>query len=144
MTYIHTNYNDPSFVPVSPWVRVTHSGEFGQDLELLSARQALTLQGAQQVVAILRGKKLQLGNRLENLMEHLWKSHGTHGIFMEHLWKSDGTRGTSMEHRWNIYGTSMENPKTHDLSSYSPCLMAISLNCISPFSEKPVWLISRC
>ena len=54
MTYIHTNYNDPSFVPVSPWVRVTHSGEFGQDLELLSARQALTLQGAQQVVAILR------------------------------------------------------------------------------------------
>ena len=91
-------------MPVSPWVRVTHSGEFGQDLELLSARQALTLQGAQQVVAILRGKKLQLGNRLENLMEHLWKSHGTHGIFMEHLWKSDGTRGTSMEHLWNIYG----------------------------------------
>eukprot|EP00435_Cladocopium_sp_Y103_P021165 s1178_g5.t1 len=29
-----------------------------QDLDLLSARQALTLQGAQQVVAILRGKKL--------------------------------------------------------------------------------------
>ena len=98
MTYIHTNYNDPSFVPVSSWVRVTHSGEFGQDLELLSARQALTLQGAQQVVAILRGKKLQLGNRLENLMEHLWNT-----------------------------------PKSHDLSSYSPCLMAISLNGISMY-----------
>lgn len=75
-------------MPVSPWVRVTHSGEFGQDLELLSARQALTLQGAQQVVAILRGKKLQLGNRLENLMEHSWKSHGTHGTSMEHSQKS--------------------------------------------------------
>ena len=112
MTYIHTNYNDPSFVPVSSWVRVTHSGEFGQDLELLSARQALTLQGAQQVVAILRGKKLQLGNRLENLMEHSWKSHGTHGTSMEHLWNT---------------------PKSHDLSSYSPCLMAISLNGISMY-----------
>lgn len=36
-------------------------GETRQDLELLKARQALTLQGAQQVLAILRGKKLNLG-----------------------------------------------------------------------------------
>ena len=33
-----------------------------QDGELLKARQALTLQGAQQVLAILRGKKLKLGH----------------------------------------------------------------------------------
>ena len=37
---------------------------FCEDPELLLARQALTLQGAQQVLAILRGKKLTLGQTL--------------------------------------------------------------------------------
>lgn len=45
-----------------------------QDLELLSARQALTLQGAQQVVAVLRGKKLQLAMAFENLWVSIGKS----------------------------------------------------------------------